>query len=57
MMFSNTEKYCVTYKMNMKSVEVYRRKYLSDFKVTVSYNDHEGALGVDLPRMNCFLVT
>jgi len=30
---------------------------MHDFKVPVTYEDHEGCIGLELPSMNAFLVT
>ena len=36
MMFGSKVRYCVTYKTNQKSFDIYRRKYWHDFKVPIT---------------------
>jgi len=35
MMFGSKVRYCITYKTNQKSFDIYRRKYEHDFRVNV----------------------
>ena len=57
MMFGSKVKYCITYKTNQRSFAIYRRKFLHNFKVTVSQENLEGSKGLEFPSMGIFLVT
>lgn len=57
MMFGSKVKYGITYKQNQKSFDIYRRKYLHDFKVPVSSHNLEGSMGLELRKHNAFVVT
>ena len=35
-------KYCITYTMNQNSFDIYKRKYVHDFKVNVIEDKFEG---------------
>jgi hypothetical protein len=56
MMFGSKVRYSVTYKTNQRSFDVFRRKYIHDFKVPMCQENFEGALTLELPKVNCFLV-
>jgi hypothetical protein len=56
MMFGAKVRYCVAYKTNQRSFDVFRRKYEHDFKVNLSIENFEGAIGLELEDMNVFLV-
>mmetsp|Transcript_2923 Transcript_2923/g.4513 ORF Transcript_2923/g.4513 Transcript_2923/m.4513 type:complete len:120 (-) Transcript_2923:2833-3192(-) len=57
MMFGPKVRYCVTYKMNQRSFDIYRRKYWHDFKVPIQQENLEGSMGLEFPSMNVFLVS
>lgn len=57
MMFGSKVKYGITYKTNQKSFDVYRRRYIHDYKVPISHEILEGSMGLDLPTMKAFLIT
>lgn len=57
MMFGSRVKYGITYKGNEQSFDIYRRKYMHDFKVPVVDFNFEGSHGIDLPLSNAFIVT
>lgn len=57
MMFGSKVRYCVTYKTNQKSFDIYRRKYWHDFKVPLSDENLEGSIALELEKMNAFLVS
>lgn len=57
MMFGSRVKYCVTYKTNQKSFDIYRRKYFHDFKVPITDENLEGSIGLELPKQNTYLVS
>jgi hypothetical protein len=56
MMFGAKVRYCVTYKSNQRSFNVYSRKYYHDFKVPIGGKNLEGAIGLDISGMNTFLI-
>lgn len=51
-MFGKKVKFCVTYKANMRSFDVYRRKYQQNFKVPVNLENLEGAQLLELETLN-----
>ena len=56
-MFGPKVKYCVTYKANQRSFDIYRRKYEHDFKVSVVTKQNlEGALGLEMESINSIIV-
>jgi len=57
MMFGSKVKYGITYKTNQKSFDVYRRRYMHDYKVPICHDVLEGSMGLDLPLMGAFLIT
>lgn len=57
MMFGSKVKYCITYKTNQKSFQIYRRKFLHNFKVTVNNENLEGSKGLEFAKLSVFLVT
>lgn len=57
MMFGSRVRYCVTYKTNQKSFDIYRRKYWHDFKVPILNENLEGSVCLELQTMNTFLVS
>lgn len=56
-MFGSKVRYCVTYKTNQKSFDIYRRRCWHDFKVPITEENLEGSLGMELETMDTFLVT
>ena len=56
MMFGSKVRYCITYKTNQRSFEVHTRKFDHDFKATVINQNLEGAKGIAINSMNCFIV-
>ena len=57
MMFGKMVKYCITYKSNQKSFDVYRRKYMHNVRVCLAEENFEGSFALELKGMNVFLVT
>ena len=57
MMFGPKVRFCVTFKTNEKSFNIYKRHYIHDFMVPLSKQNFEGSLGIELPSINCYLVT
>lgn len=56
MMFGSRVRYCVTYKTNQKSFDIYRRKYEHNFNVNAVTTNHDGAIGLSIESMNAFVV-
>jgi hypothetical protein len=57
MMFGSRGKYGITYKTNNKSIDIHRRKYEHDFRLTVVEEDLDGSRGLPVESMNAFLVS
>ena len=56
MMFGSKVRYSITYKTNQRSIEVHTRKFDHDFRIPVVEKNLEGAIGLSLESMNCFMV-
>ena len=56
-MFGSRVRYAVTYKTNQKSFDIYRRKCWHDFKVSITDENMEGSIGLELETMGTYLVT
>lgn len=57
MMFGSKVRYCITYKTNQRSFQIYRRKFMHNFKVTVCAENLEGSKGLEFGSSGIFLVT
>lgn len=57
MMFGAKGIYGITYKINEGNFDLYRRKYIHDYKVTVVDMDLDGSRGLPIESMNAFLVS
>lgn len=57
MMFGSDGNYCITYKTNQKSFDIYRRKYVHNYAVKVVDENLDGSAGVQIQSMNAFLVS
>ena len=57
MMFGSAVRYCITYKTNQRSFDVYRRKYEHDFRVNIRKENLEGSIGLPIEGMGMFLVS
>jgi len=57
MMFGSKVKYCITYKTNQKSFDIYTRKYEHDFRVNVVNRNMNGSIGLPILQLNAFLVS
>ena len=55
-MFGSKVRYGITYKQNERSFDIYRRKFMHNLKVNVLADNFEGAFGMSLPKLSCFLV-
>ena len=56
MIFGPKVRYGVTYKTNQKSFDVYKRKYHHDFTLPLNQINMEGAIGMELNKINAFLI-
>lgn len=56
MMFGSIGKYAITYKSGTSSFDIYRSKYIHDFKVLVSYEDFGGSKVINLENGNALLI-
>ena len=56
MLFGSKGKYGITYKQNEGNFDLYRAKYVHDFKVTVVHEDFDGSRGLPVESMKAFLV-
>lgn len=57
MMFGAKGIYGITYKTNEGNFDVYRRKYIHDYKVPVVNADLDGSKGLPVESMNAFLIS
>lgn len=57
MMFGSRVRYCITYKTNQLSFDIYRRKFTHDFKLNVVPENLDGSRGLYIGSMNAFLVS
>jgi hypothetical protein len=57
MMFGPKVKYGLTFKSNERSIDIYRKKYIHDFKVCAVDDDLDGSRGLPIESMNAFLVS
>ena len=57
MMFGSKVRYCITYKSNQKSFDVYRRKYEHSFNSNIVQENLCGSRGLPVESMNAFLVS
>lgn len=55
MMFGSRVRYGITYKINEKSFNIYRRKYEHDYKINVVKENLEGAKALEIKSMDIFL--
>lgn len=57
MLFGSRVRYCITFKLNQKSFEVYKRKYVHDLKANVVKENLEGCKALAIPGLNLLLVS
>lgn len=57
MLFGSRVRYCITFKLNQKNFEVYRRKYIHDLKANVVKENLEGCKTLSISRLNLLLVS
>lgn len=57
MMFGAKGIFGITYKTNEGNFDLYRRKFVHDFKVNIVEMDLDGSRGLAIETMNAFLVS
>ena len=57
MMFGSKVKYCVTFKTNQKSFDIYRRKYEHQFRANVVKDNFDGSRALQIESINAFVVS
>lgn len=57
MMFGSRVRYGITYKTNQLSFDIYRRKFIHDFKLNVVPCNLDGSRGLPVESMGAFLVS
>ena len=57
MMIDKSGLYSVAYKTNQKSLDIYSRKYMNDFRVQSISNNFEGSKAIEIESLNLILVT
>ena len=55
MMFGSKVRYGITYKIKSKSFNIYRRKYVHDYKVNVLKANLEGSISLNFDTLDMFL--
>ena len=56
MMFGAKVRNGITYKTNQPGFQIYKRKYYHNFKVQITNQNYEGALGANLGSMNAYIM-
>ena len=56
MMFGKMVKYCVTYKTNEKSFDIYKQKQYHGFRVPILHENLERAGLLEIKTLNCFFM-
>ena len=54
---SRRERYCLTYRTNRRSFEIFRRKYNHSFKCLIIEEDLDKSIGVEIKSLNQLLYT
>lgn len=57
MMFGSKVRYGISFKLNERCFNLYRRKYQHNLKVCVDDENFENSKGLALPKLNLFLVS
>jgi hypothetical protein len=57
MMFGSRVRYGITYKTNQLSFDIYRRKFIHDFKLNVVEANLDGSRGLPVESLGAFLVS
>lgn len=48
--------FCITFKANQSDFNIYSRKHTHDFRVTLYHDDFENAVGLNLDKLDEFMV-
>lgn len=56
MMFGSRVRFCVTFKQNEQDFHIWCRKYFHNFKVNISSEDLEGAVGANLSSTKQYII-
>ena len=56
MMFGARVRYGITFKANQPGFQIYTRKYFHNFKVAVTNDNYEGAVGQNLQSMQAYVM-
>jgi hypothetical protein len=56
MMFGSRVRYGITYKSNQPGFQIYTRKYFHNFKIAISQDNMEGAIGLNLASMSSYIM-
>ena len=57
MMFGSKVKYGISFKLNERSFNLYRRKFQHNLKVCIDDENFEGSTGLALPKHDIFLIS
>ena len=57
LMFGSKVRYGISYKTNMRSIQIYRRAFWHNFKVPILVENLERSKALELPSLNMFIVT
>lgn len=56
MMFGSRVRYGITFKANQPGFQIYMRKYFHNFKVAITMQNYEGAVGSNLALMKSYVM-
>lgn len=56
MMFGSKVRFCVTFKTNQPNFSIYCRKYYHNFKVAISNENLEGAVGANIAKSQQYII-
>ena len=57
MMFGPRVRFSITYKANQPGFQIYRRKYFHNFRVELTGDNNEGAIGCNLPSKHKYVMS
>jgi len=56
MMFGAKVRYGISFKANEPGFKIYTRKYFHNFKVAITTNNYEGAVGENMTKMGTYVM-
>lgn len=56
MMFGSRVRYGITFKANQPGIQIYTRRYYHNFKVAITSNNYEGAVGSNLSTLKAYVM-